>query len=89
MIDPVDWSLRPARYRWAALLRRIFEVDPLTCPQGQGAMRIVAFLTDPAVITRILPVHTGEAGVVRAEVGGAGGEPLPPPVDSTLVEPAR
>ena len=38
---------------------------------------------------RILPVHTGEAGVVRAEVGGAGGEPLPPPVDSTLVEPAR
>jgi hypothetical protein len=36
------------------LLRRIFEVDPLLCPQCGGAMRIIAFLTEPAVIDRIL-----------------------------------
>jgi hypothetical protein len=30
--DPVDWSLRATRYRWAELLRRIYEVDPLACP---------------------------------------------------------
>ena len=52
--DPVDWSLRAARYRWAQLLQRIFEVDPLTCPRCSALMRIVALITDPAVITRIL-----------------------------------
>jgi hypothetical protein len=31
IVEPVDWSLRAARCRWAELLRRIFEVDPLTC----------------------------------------------------------
>jgi hypothetical protein len=52
--DPVDWSLRAARYRWAELLRRIYEVDPLTCPRCAALMRIVAVITDPAVISRIL-----------------------------------
>ena len=54
--DPVNWSLRAARYRWAELLRRIYEVDPLACPRCATPMRIVAVITDPAVITRIL-VH--------------------------------
>jgi hypothetical protein len=52
--DPMNWSLRAARYRWAQLLRRIFEVEPLTCPQCSALMRIVAVITDPVVITRIL-----------------------------------
>jgi hypothetical protein len=52
--DPIDWSLRAARLRWAELLRRIFEVDPLACPHCRGLMRIVAVITDPAVIARIL-----------------------------------
>jgi hypothetical protein len=54
IVDPVDWSLRAARFRWAELLRRISEVDPLACSRCQGLMRIVAVITDPAVITRIL-----------------------------------
>ena len=54
IVEPVDWSLRAARYRWAELLRRIFEVDPLACPWCRGLMRIVAVITDPGVITRIL-----------------------------------
>ena len=54
--DPVNWSLRAACYRWAELLRRIYKVDPLACPRCSALMRIVAVITDPAVITRIL-VH--------------------------------
>jgi len=54
IVDPVDGSLRAARSRWAALLRRIFEVDPLTCPRCLGPMRILTVIADPAVITRIL-----------------------------------
>ena len=46
--------LREAQRRWAELLRRIYEVDPLTCPKCAGPMRIVAFITDRAVIERIL-----------------------------------
>ena len=54
--DPVNWSLRAARYRWAALLRRIYEVDPLACPRYAAPVCIVSIITHPAIITRIL-VH--------------------------------
>ena len=43
-----------AAERVAELLRRIFEVDPLACPWCRGLMRIVAVITDPGLITRIL-----------------------------------
>ena len=46
--------LREARRRWAELLRRIYEVGPLACPACGGAMRILAFITEGAVIDRIL-----------------------------------
>ncbi len=46
--------LRAARRRWAELLRLIYEVDPLACPACGGAMRILAFITEGAVIDRIL-----------------------------------
>jgi len=42
------------RRRWAELLRRIFEVDPLRCPRCGTAMRIVAVLTALPAIDRIL-----------------------------------
>ena len=50
----VPLRLRDARRRWAELLRQIFEVDPLRCPQCGAEMRIVAFITQRAVIDRIL-----------------------------------
>ena len=34
-------------------LRKVYEVDPMTCPRCGGAMR-VAFLTEPAVVDRII-----------------------------------
>ncbi|MFN0181270.1 MAG: transposase, partial [Gemmatimonadales bacterium] len=52
VVEPVAWSLRAARARWAELLRRLFEVDPLTCPHCQGVMRVVAVITAPGVIAR-------------------------------------
>ncbi len=50
----VPVPLREARRRWAELLRRIFEVEPLECPRCGQAMRIVAFITEPQVIDRIV-----------------------------------
>ena len=40
--------------RWAELIRSILEVDPLVCPRCRGPMRIIAFITGPRVIYKIL-----------------------------------
>ena len=37
---------RAARYTWALLLARIYEVFPLVCPHCGAEMRIIAFITD-------------------------------------------
>ena len=39
---------------WAEMIRKVYEVDPLTCPKCQGQMRIIAFITDYAVVDRII-----------------------------------
>ena len=50
---------RAARYAWALLLARIYEVFPLVCPHCGGAMRIIAFITAAPTVRDIL-VHLGE-----------------------------
>lgn len=49
---------RAARYLWAMLLARIYEVFPLTGPQCGGTMRIIAFIDDPVEVKKIL-THLG------------------------------
>ncbi len=44
----------PRRTAWADLLKRVFEVDALVCPECGGRMRILAAITDPDVARRIL-----------------------------------
>jgi hypothetical protein len=39
---------------WAELIRKVYEVDPLICPRCGGRMRVVAFLTEYAVVDRII-----------------------------------
>ena len=51
---PEDVSMPAACRRWADLLRRIFEIDPLLCPSCGGNMRIVDFVVVPRDIDRIL-----------------------------------
>ena len=53
-IESKDVSLADARRRWADLLRRIYEVDPLQCPKCGGAMRVIALIQEPKVIDKIL-----------------------------------
>jgi len=49
-----------AARRWAALLRRVYDVDALLCPKSGcgGRMRVVGAITSPVVIRRILE-HLG------------------------------
>jgi hypothetical protein len=69
---PADTAtpLRPAQPRpaacrsrrrvlpWAELLRRVFAIDVLRCPSCLGPMTVIAYLTEPAVVDRIL-THLG------------------------------
>jgi hypothetical protein len=45
---------RIPRRGWAEMIRKVYEVDPLLCPQCHGEMSIIAFLTDYAVVDRII-----------------------------------
>ena len=36
------------------MLRRVYEVDPLLCPKCGSQMKVIAFITEPQVIRRIL-----------------------------------
>ena len=40
--------------KWAELIKLVYEVDPLQCPQCQHEMRIVAIINDPFVVEKIL-----------------------------------
>jgi hypothetical protein len=46
------------RKRWARLIQKIYEVDPLVCSSCGGAMRVIAFIEDQDVIRKIL-THLG------------------------------
>jgi ribosomal protein S27E len=39
---------------WAEMIRKVYEVDPMICPRCGGRMKVVAFLTEHAVVDRII-----------------------------------
>jgi len=67
---PSPASKQALRRRWADLIRRVFELDPLLCPCG-GTLRVVAFITEPRVIRKILD-H------LNLKANGGRAPPLPP-----------
>ena len=54
LIPPVEEDLthyqKQCRSAWARLIRKIYEVEPLLCPQCKHPMRVIAFIeNDPAI----------------------------------------
>jgi transposase len=39
---------------WAAMIRKVYEVDPMRCPKCGGSMKVVALITDYAAVDRII-----------------------------------
>jgi hypothetical protein len=60
---PSTAERRRLRRAWAQMIRRIYEVDPLTCRCG-AQMRILSFILDPQVVTKILQ-HIAQIGLPR------------------------
>jgi hypothetical protein len=50
--DPT--AKRTLSKRWAELIYRIYELDPLTCSRCGARMKILAFIIDPKIIRQIL-----------------------------------
>jgi hypothetical protein len=36
------------------MIRKVYKVDPMVCPKGEGTMKIVAFITEYAVVDRFI-----------------------------------
>jgi len=46
--------LGSSRASWARLIRKVFEVDPLLCKKCGAEMKIIAVITEHAVVDRII-----------------------------------
>ncbi|HEX7508045.1 MAG TPA: hypothetical protein VF550_14810 [Polyangia bacterium] len=77
----IDLSKMPrgSRLPWALLLQRIFMTDALKCPKCQWRMKILAAITNPEAIRKILdnlgipseaPRRTGARPPPQAELSG-------------------
>ena len=58
-------ALKPRRIpsrSWRELIKKVWEVDPLLCPQCHHEMRVVSLINDAQIIERILR-HVGSGGV--------------------------
>ncbi len=53
-IIEADAASPAKRKAWARLIQKISEVDPLTCPQCKGAMKIISVIDQPEVVKHIL-----------------------------------
>ena len=55
-IAPHSPSAREARKGWAALIKQVYEAEPLCCPRCGAAMRIISFIESrqTEVIEKIL-----------------------------------
>jgi hypothetical protein len=52
-------SARQQPSSWAKWIRKIYEIDPMTCIECGEPMRIIAFITDTLEVAKILE-HIGE-----------------------------
>jgi hypothetical protein len=70
-------SAKQARKRWAALIKQVYEIDPLSCPNCGGRMKIISFIErdQSEVIEKILR-HRG----LWEEAPARDPPPVPEPV---------
>ena len=74
---------KKASKSWAALIRRVFEIEPLICPRCASPMRIKSFITDTKEVKRLLD-HLGIPGFIKpTPILGAA------PPDGLVLEPDR
>jgi hypothetical protein len=75
-LEPESVYVKKCRLKWAALIKAVYEVDPLKCPKCGGTMKIISLIEDDTTIQKILK-HCGKWK-----------EPIPRPPPQIVAEPA-
>ena len=52
--DNKEMSDKASKQAWARLIQKVYEVDPLICPNCGSEMRIVAIIQDKKSIKKII-----------------------------------
>jgi len=52
--EPTTVPHAACRSAWARLIAEVYEVDPMLCPRCGSQMRLIAVITDPAEVRKIL-----------------------------------
>jgi hypothetical protein len=52
--EPTPAEISSLRRRWAEMIRRVYEIDPLVCPKCGSEMKVIGFITEPRVIRRMV-----------------------------------
>jgi len=47
-------SNKASKQSWARLIQKVYEIDPLVCPKCDHEMRVIAIITDPYEVNKIL-----------------------------------
>jgi hypothetical protein len=52
----IDSDISPKAFKknWACLIRKIYNVEPLVCPECSGSMKIISFIEHDKIIAKIL-----------------------------------
>ena len=53
-IAPGELTSKQFRRRWARLIQKIYEVDPLCCPHCSHQMRVISILEAGPIVKKIL-----------------------------------
>ena len=81
--EPDTAFRRKCRMTWAALIKCVYEVDPLKCPKCGGEMRIISFIDEDVIIRKILK----HCGLWKEQAPRPPPEEKPPPeVEETKLD---
>jgi len=69
---------------WTRVIQKVYEVDPLQCPECGGRLKVISFITDPEVIRRILE----HLGLWLANARPVPRAPSPPPASQGRPDPS-
>ena len=85
-IDEVPVDAR-RKTNWARLIQKVYEVDPLECPNCGSTMRMIALIHDANVVERILR-HLKVWDPIPDSIIPAGPEPPSPTALGVALRPA-
>jgi hypothetical protein len=75
-LEPDTPQRRKFRMTWAALIKLVYETDPLKCPKCGSEMKIISFITEEPIVENILR-HCGKWKVTPPRAPPAIPEPVP------------